>query len=97
VNRVIHAQARRELLAGIDYYTQISPELGARFYLEMERLITAVCERPQNFRQFDPPARRHFTERFPYGVIYLVEADHVWIVAVMHLHRAPGYWRERLG
>lgn len=97
MNRVIHAEARSELLAGIDYYKQISPELGARFYIEMERLITEVCKHPQTFRLFDPPARRHFTDRFPYGVIYLVEADHAWIVAVMHLNWAPGYWRERLG
>ena len=47
-------------------------------------------------RQFDPPARRHFTDRFPYGVIYLVEPDHIRIVAVMHLHREPGYWRKRV-
>ncbi len=95
--RLIHEEARRELLEGIDYYTQISPTLGAQFYLEMERLMKEICRYPHTFRQFDPPARRHFAERFPYGVVYMVEADHVWIVAVMHLHRIPGYWRERLG
>jgi len=41
--------------------------------------------------------RRHLTDRFPYGVVYLVEPDYVWIVAVMHLHREPGYWHKRLG
>lgn len=59
MKRLIQAEARRELLAGVDYYTQISPELGARFYLEMERPIAEVCRYPQTFRQFDPPARRH--------------------------------------
>lgn len=59
--------------------------------------MTEVCERPLLFRQFDPPARRHFTDKFPYGVIYLVQPDQVWIVAVMHLHRQPGLWRERVG
>jgi hypothetical protein len=46
-----------------------------RFYREIERLMLEVCEHPQLFRQFDPPAQRHFTDRFPYGVIYLVEPD----------------------
>jgi hypothetical protein len=96
VKRVIHAEANREFQEALDYYAGISPELGARFYWEMEQLIRDVCERPQLFRLFDPPARRHFTDRFPYGVIYLVEPDHIWIVAVMHLHREPGYWRERV-
>lgn len=57
MNQIIHEEARLELLAGIDYYTQIRPELGARFYLEMERLIKEVCRYPLAFRQFDPPAR----------------------------------------
>jgi plasmid stabilization system protein ParE len=96
VKRVIHAEANLEFLAALDQYAAISPELGARFYREMEQLMREVCERPQLYRKFDPPARRHFTDRFPYGVIYLVEPDHVWIVAVMHLHREPGYWRERV-
>ena len=96
MKRVIHAEANREFQEAVDYYAGISPELGARFYREMEQLLREVCERPQLFRQFDPPARRHFTDRFPYGVIYLVEPDHIWIVAVMHLHREPGYWRKRV-
>ncbi len=97
MNRVIHEEANREFREALDYYLTISPELGAQFYREMERLMHEVCERPLLFRQFDPPARRHFTDRFPYGVIYLVQSDHVWIVAVMLLHREPGYWRNRLG
>lgn len=96
MNRLIHEAANREFREALDYYTEISPELGARFYREMERLMLDVCAQPLVFRQFDPPARRHFTDRFPYGIIYLVLPDHVWIVAVMHLHREPGYWRERL-
>jgi hypothetical protein len=34
---------------------------------------------------------------FPYVVVYLDEPERVWIVAVMHAKRRPGYWRERLG
>ena len=32
----------------------------------------------------------------PYGVIYAIEADHVLIVSVMHLHRHPESWRKNL-
>ncbi len=97
MKRLIHEEANREFREALDYYLAISPELGVRFYREMERLIIEVCERPLLFRQFDPPARRHFTDKFPYGVIYVVQPDQVWIVAIMHLSRIPGYWRERAG
>ncbi|MBL9166881.1 MAG: hypothetical protein JNN07_04005 [Verrucomicrobiales bacterium] len=81
----------------VGYCTQIEPELGIRFCREMERLLRAVCADPQRFYKFDPPARRYFSAQFPYAVIYLEKPDHVWIVAVMHMKRPPGYWKSRLG
>jgi plasmid stabilization system protein ParE len=97
VIHVLHDEALRELREAVEYYKAISPELVADFYQEMERLIHEVCLHPRLFRQFDPPARRHFSNRFPYGIIYLAEPDRVWIIAIMPLKRKPAYWRTRVG
>lgn len=35
------------------------------------------------------------TTRFPYGVLYAQENSHLFIVAIMHLHREPDYWKHR--
>ena len=51
---------------------------------------------PERFSLFDPPIRRHFSDVFPSAVLYLDEPDRVLIVAVMHMKRHRGYWRERL-
>jgi plasmid stabilization system protein ParE len=96
VKHVIHDEALRELREAVEYYKGISPDLGADFYREMEKLIQEVCRHPHVFRLFDPPARRHFSTRFPYGIIYLPEPDHVWIVAIMPLRREPAYWKDRI-
>lgn len=40
--------------------------------------------------------RRVLVHRFPYGLLYSVDGGHLYILAVMHLRRQPGYWRERL-
>ena len=40
--------------------------------------------------------RRHFSETFPYAVLYVEKPDHVLILAIAHFKRRPGYWRERL-
>jgi toxin ParE1/3/4 len=91
-----HPEARAEYAAAAGYYAQASPDVGERFYREIERLIAEVCEHPHAFREFDPPARRHFGLRFHHALIYLDEPERVWIVAVMHFKQQPGYWRERL-
>lgn len=33
-------------------------------------------------------------DRFPYAVLYRAEAEQILLVAVIHLHRRPGYWRR---
>ena len=93
---MIHAEADLEFADAVRYYAEISPELGVRFYREIERIIREVCAFPDRFYKFDPPARRLFSSEFPYAVIYLKQPDRVWIVAVMHMKRRPGYWRKRL-
>ena len=96
MKREIHAEAQAEFLAALDYYAGISPVLAGRFYDEIERLMIEVGAAPKRFRLYDAPARRHIGRDFPYAVIYLERSDHVWIIAVMPLHRAPDYWKQRL-
>ena len=91
-----HPEAEKEYTAAASYYFQINPELAGRFYDEIERLIHEARSQPQRFRVFDPPARRHFSTVFPYAILFLDQPDRILIVAVMHMKRRPGYWRERL-
>jgi hypothetical protein len=91
-----HPAAGQEYADAAGYYAAISAELGGRFYEEIERLITQACRQPDRFFKFSPPARRVLARKFPFSVVYLNEPDRIWIVAVMHAKRRPGYWRERL-
>jgi len=56
-----------------------------------------VRQNPERFRLFDAPIRRHFSDVFPYAVLYVDQPDRVLIIAVMHMKRRPGYWKHRLG
>lgn len=93
---LLHPEADEEFAEAVRYYSQISPDLGLRFYEDIERLLRNIGADPKRFHKFDPPARRHFSRDFPYAVIFLEKIDHIWIVAVMHMKRRPGYWRQRL-
>ncbi len=93
---VYHPEALREYAEAAEYYADIEQELGGRFFDEVEGLILDIRRAPDRYRRFDLPARRHFSDVFPYAVIYLEEEDHLWIVALMHMKREPGYWKGRL-
>ena len=91
MNLLITQQAHEELREAVRYYAGISPELGIRFYREMEQVINEIGDRPHLFREFEAPARRLFSDRFPYCVVYSIEADRPCIMAVMRLAREMRY------
>jgi hypothetical protein len=93
---VFHPEAGQEYLQAVEYYAAISPELGERFDMRIQHLVDEVSRDPQRFFRFHPPAQRVLALIFPYSVVYLDQPDRVWIVAVMHTSRRPGYWRNRL-
>ena len=94
---VFDPQADEEYTEALLYYTNIEAEVGERFYDEIESLISDIRKAPTRFRIIQGRVRRHLSQIFPYAVLYLDEPDRVVIVAVMHMHREPGYWRSRLG
>ena len=94
--RAFHRDADQEYCEEAGYYARIDPELGGRFYDEIESIICDIRRHPDRFPLFDPPVRRHFSNVFPYAVLYVAQPDRVLIIAVMHMKRRPGYWRGRL-
>lgn len=92
----LHPEADAEYEAAVRHYASITPQLGNRFFDEIERLIAEACAMPRVFRFIRRPARRVLSGEFPYGIVYVDQPDRILILAVMHLHRAPGYWRHRL-
>jgi hypothetical protein len=59
-----HPAAAEEYAEAAFYYSRISPELGGRFYDEMEELIRDIRGDPERYRLFDTPVRRHFPTCF---------------------------------
>jgi plasmid stabilization system protein ParE len=76
-----------------------SGELGLGYQCAIE--IIAAVERikanPGMCPIMDHQVRRCLVHRFPYSVIYSVDEQksELLILAVMHLHRQPGYWSDR--
>jgi len=56
----------------------------------------ARASQPKAWSPLDDKFRRCRTARFPFGLIYTIEEDHILVVSVMHLHRHPDSWRKNL-
>ena len=96
MRRRFHPLAIDELDAVVAYYEERREGLGLEFAREVELVIARIAEHPFAGRGLSRHTRRCLVNRFPYGVIYRVESDALWIVAVANLQRRPGYWKSRL-
>jgi hypothetical protein len=91
-----HPLARLEYIEGTKFYSNVSKTLAIDFVKEVDEAITRVRQMPHAWTPISKNCRRCLTKRFPYGIIYKVFPDHIFIVAIMHLHRDPEYWKNRI-
>ena len=89
------ATARAELRETVDWYDAQRPGLGDEFIQSLVQCLSFMRSFPNASPRVSRLSRRCRLRRFPYGLIYQVREDRLLIVAVMHLHRRPGYWRDR--
>jgi len=93
---VFHPEAEIEFVATINYYEECEPGLGYDFAVEVHTTLENILSFPRAWPILEDDIRRCLTQRFPYGIIYEIDRDLVFILAVMHLHRDPDYWEDRL-
>ncbi len=91
----ILAAAQAELMAAIDRYDAEKPGLGKEFAVEILESLDRIHDFPLAWPVFEEDIRRCLTDRFPYGILYAIEGETILVIAVMHQHREPGYWRDR--
>lgn len=90
-----HPEAERELNEAVEYYEDVESALGYVLSVEIYSAIQRAVAYPRAWPVLDGDVRRALVRRFPYGVLYSEEEDTLLVIAVMNLHREPGYWRER--
>lgn len=91
-----HPEAEAEFLGAVDWYEERSIGLGADFAREIHAAIRLAEAMPFAWTPLDSDVRRVLANRFPYGVLYAPRQGWIYVLAVMHLRRAPDYWRERV-
>jgi len=95
MNRWFHPEARAEFLESIRYYEKHRRGLGRHFLEAVTEALRDVQAHPDMYPVVTGTWRRCRVPKFPYGIIYRITGQSIQVVAVMHLHRQPGYWRHR--
>jgi toxin ParE1/3/4 len=90
-----HPEAEEELHAAIEHYEERQDGLGYDFSIEVLAALQNVVAHPLAWPVVEDGIHRCLINRFPYGILYAVEDASIFILAVMHLRRSPGYWKQR--
>ena len=91
-----HPDALAEYEEAARYYAGCQEGLVLRFIAAVEHTVRQILEAPERCRILEEDIRRCLTRVFPYAILYTLEKDYVLIIAVMHCHREPGYWHQRV-
>lgn len=91
-----HPQAEVEVLEYAARYESDVPGLGERFGDEVERVVELLLENPNLGAPLEGEIRHFVLRRFPHSIIYAVVHDLLYILAVAHGRREPGYWATRV-
>ena len=89
--------ASQELEAAIRWYEQRREGLGAELYDAIVAGLELIGTHPEvgTARPGPLPTRQLVLQRFPYKIVYRVRADDLFVVAIAHTSRQPGYWKDR--
>ncbi len=87
--------AKKELDDSIEYYEIEIKGLGIRFREEIKRSLRIIKKMPKIGSPESENVRRYILHKFPYKILYSNEKDHIYIVAIAHMHREPKYWTNR--
>jgi toxin ParE1/3/4 len=92
-----HPDAEKELEEAAKFYDSRLLGLGRDFVLEVRNTLALIEQFPLASSKISPNIRKFAVKRFPFNVLYALDDEVIFIVAIMHHRRKPGYWKTRLG
>ncbi len=91
-----HPEISHEIKKSYTWYQEQATGLGGDFLDEPEDAYQVISQLPGTWPLFQKGFRRYLLARFPFSVIYREHDSFIYIVAIMHNSRKPGYWLSRI-
>ncbi|HLA09446.1 MAG TPA: type II toxin-antitoxin system RelE/ParE family toxin [Pyrinomonadaceae bacterium] len=93
---ILHPEAHAEMIEQALYYEAKCEGLGSDFLAAVEETTRRIGQSPKAAPIERAYIRKRLVSGFPHTVLYEIESDRIYVAAVMHQHRRPGYWRKRV-
>jgi len=93
---VYHCEADVELISVAKYYKCQSEQLGREFLHAVHVGLAKIQDDPDRYPFHRKPVRACRIVGFSYRLVYENLPDAIYILAVAHTSREPGYWKTRL-
>jgi plasmid stabilization system protein ParE len=89
--------ARMEMTDAQDWYEGEVQDLGARFRAAVDAVVERMGANPYLFPVVYKNVRRALLHRFPYALLFVIEADDtLTVIACFHGSRDPLRWQRRM-
>ncbi len=80
-----------------DWYENEARGLGERFLLNVDATAVRIAENALQFPVVHRHVRRALLTKFPYLLLYVIEADEtVSVISCFHCSRNPMRWQQRV-
>jgi len=90
-----HPDAAQEARAAAAHLEGLRAGLGDDFRAELDAALARIQQNPQLYAVESGSIRVCPLHRFSYSVFYEELDDRIWVAAVGHHSRRPGYWARR--
>lgn len=84
-----------ELEDAMRFYEGEYEGLGKKFKEDVKKAAIRISEYPEAWSEERGDVRKCLLHKFPYKLLYSIESDHIFVIAVAHQHRKPDYWIDR--
>ena len=97
---LLHPDAVAEMKDSVAFYREQGDDpLANRFKTALQESLQTIRDCPICYPLIKQgnATRKARLPKYPFSVVYFERPNAIWIVAIAHGSRKPGYWFRRLG
>jgi toxin ParE1/3/4 len=92
---LVRPEAEEDINQAYQWYEAQRKGLGDDFLLCVEGGIARITRNPQRYRKIHGDIRRILIDRFPFGIFFIEDEQHISVIAMLHVRRNPSTWKNR--